>query len=75
MVTSSAARMEYNRKREGAIITAYTGIMLCNDYDSFHKYIEELLGRPIYTHEIPLLFDEIKEKSTKDFMAIIENQT
>ena len=41
-------------KREGAILSAYTGCLLC-DFNDFHKYIEELLGRPVFTHEIPEL--------------------
>lgn len=56
-------------KREAAIITAYTGSVLCNIED-FHSYVEELLGRPVLMHEIPELENEIKEKSKKDFLLI-----
>ena len=40
--------------REKAIVTAYTGItMLTGEkFSIFHKYIEDLLGRPVCTHEL-----------------------
>lgn len=55
-------------KRECAIVSAYTGIM-CGDFDEFHKYIEELLGRPVWTHELANkdLWQNIKELSKEDF--------
>lgn len=42
-------------KREGAILSAFTNILLCNDYDEYHRYIEEIMGRDVDTHEIPML--------------------
>ena len=67
--------------REKAIITAYTGItMLTGDkFSIFHKYIEDIMGRPIWTHELanPNVWDEIKEKSRDDFLRLCaeaENQ-
>lgn len=55
-------------KRECAIVSAYTGI-LCGDFNEFHKYIEEKMGRPIYTHELAdkTLWEVIKELSKEDF--------
>lgn len=55
-------------KRECAIISAYTGY-LCGDFNEFHKYIEELLGRPVYTHELAdeELCKKIKELAKEDF--------
>lgn len=55
-------------KRECAIVSAYTGI-LCGDFNEFHKYIEELLGRPVWTHELANkeLWKEIKKLSKEDF--------
>ena len=59
---------------EKAIVTAYTGItMLAGDkFQIFHKYIEDLLGRPVWTHELadPAVWEEIKEKSKKDFLDL-----
>lgn len=55
-------------KRECAIVSAYTGI-LCGDFNEFHKYVEELLGRPVWTHEFANkeLMKKIKELSKEDF--------
>lgn len=59
---------------ERAIIMAYTGVcMLEGDkLNIFYKYIEELLGYPVWTHELAdrRLWDEIKEKSKSDFLAL-----
>ena len=63
--------------REKAIIMAHTGVcMLAGDkFQIFHKYIEDICGRPIYTHELAnnLLSEELKEKSKPDFIALCED--
>ena len=60
--------------REKAIVMAYTGVvMLAGDkLSTFHKYIEDICGRPIWTHELASLkvWEEIKEKSKNDFLKI-----
>jgi len=60
--------------REKAIVMAHTGIcMLTGEkYGVFHKYIEDILGRPVYTHELAIqsISDEIKEKSRDDFIKL-----
>lgn len=58
--------------REKAIVTAFTGItMLAGErLLEFYKYLEELFGRPVYTHEIPRLAEEIKKRSRDDFIAL-----
>lgn len=61
--------------KEGAIISAYTGLMLCESFTPVHDYIEHILGRPVLTHEIPSLQDEIKEKARDDFYKIIRQQS
>ena len=38
-------------KRESAIVGAFTGI-LCGPFDAMHEYIEEIMGRPVFTHEM-----------------------
>lgn len=37
-----------------------------------HKYIEEKLGRPVWTHELAdkRLWDEIRERVKPDFLAL-----
>ncbi len=61
-------------KREGAILSAFTNILLCNDYDEYHRYIEEIMGRDVDTHEIPMLKDEVKLRATNDFKSVMESQ-
>lgn len=59
---------------EKAVVMAHTGItMLTGEkFGIFHKYIEDKLGRPIWTHELAskALWDEINEKTKDDFIAI-----
>lgn len=58
-------------KQEKVIVSAYTRILMC-DFPSVHAYIEEILGRPVWTHEFASgeLWDEIKEKTKPDFIRI-----
>lgn len=61
-------------KREAAIVSAYTGILI-GEFENFNGYVEEIMGRSVWTHELPYIADEIKEKSKKDFMSIkIKNE-
>ena len=59
---------------EKVILSAYTGILMCN-MSEVHKYIEKLLSRPVWTHELSseILWEEIKEIAKPDFLKIIEN--
>ena len=59
-------------QREKAIITAYTGISMMQgeELEELYKYIDELFGRPVYTHEFYILADEIKKRSRDDFIAL-----
>lgn len=60
--------------KEKAIVTAYTGVtMLTGDKLSiFYEYIESILGRPVWTHELAdkAVWNEIKEKSKVDFLRL-----
>ncbi len=58
-------------KREAAIISAYTGVFI-GEFDEFHQYIQEIMGRPVYTHELANIetFNKIKELSKSDFINI-----
>jgi len=64
--------------REKAIVMAYTGVcMLSGDkFQIFHKYVEDIMGRPVYTHEMAIkaVDDEIKEKAKADFIALCAEQ-
>lgn len=57
---------------EKVVLSAYTGILMC-DFSYVHQYIEKILGRPVWTHELALesVWREIKEKSQKDFQEVI----
>lgn len=48
--------------------------LLAETHPAVHKYIEKLLGRPVWTHELAseALWSEIKEKAKPDFHKIIE---
>ena len=58
--------------REAAIVSAYTGVLIGN-FDNLHEYAEEIMGRPVYTHEFANknFFDCLKEKSRDDFLSIL----
>ena len=56
-------------KREAAIVSAYTRYLI-GEFSDFQAYAEEIMGRPIFTHELPSIADELNEKSKKDFMSI-----
>ena len=62
--------------REKAIVMAYTGVTMLKDdkLQIFYKYVEEIMGRPIWTHEMVQFADEIKEKSKADFMALCADE-
>lgn len=58
-------------KREAAIVTAFTGKML-GDFSIFHEYVEEILERPVFTHEMgdKKVAAEIRDKAREDFVNI-----
>jgi hypothetical protein len=58
-------------KRAAAIVTAYTGMMI-GDFPDFHAYVEEILGRPVMTHEMAdkKVWLDIKEAAKPDFVDI-----
>lgn len=58
-------------KQEKVIVSAYTGILMC-DFSDVHEYIEKKLGRPVWTHEFADegLNDEIREATREDFLSL-----
>ena len=58
-------------KREAAIVTAYTGVMI-GDFRFYHEYVTKLLGRQVHVGELGTeAVDElIREKSKNDFLSI-----
>ena len=61
-------------KRESAIVGAFTGV-LCGPFDALHEYIEEIVERPVFTHEMgsPTMAAKINELSKPDFVAMAES--
>lgn len=63
-------------KREGAIISAYTGVLVC-PFEALHKYAEEKFDAPVWTHFFgdAKFSEELRELSRTDFVALCEGQT
>jgi len=63
-------------KRECAIITAYTDVAMLkgDDLRHFYDYLSGIIGRPVYTHEIPRVIDCYKDTVIRnDFLALCRN--
>ncbi len=62
-------------KHECAVVTAYTGVSMLkgNDLKYLYKYLSGLIGRPVYTHEIPAVAEAYKEQIREDFLALCRN--
>ena len=62
-------------KNEKLIVSAYTGILM-TDMDSLQEYIEQKLGKPIWTHELASkeVFDEIKAAVKEDFIKLCKEE-
>ena len=62
-------------KEQAAIIGAYTGV-LCGKFASMHSYIENKLGRPVWTHQLAdkKVTEEIAEKTKADFLSICSDE-
>ena len=60
--------------KEKAIVMAYTGICMLESekIGVFYQYLDELYGRPVYTHEWVTL--DIKEKSKPDFLQLCKEE-
>lgn len=58
-------------RRQAAIVGAYTGI-LAGPFADLHQYAEELMERPVWTHEFgdKRFSAELKSKAASDFKKI-----
>ena len=56
-------------RREATIVSAYTGYFI-GGLDDICKYLSELIGRPIYTHEIHEVLDKYHSKIRQDFVML-----
>lgn len=64
-------------KHEAAVFTIFTGIAFLKgeDLSEMYRYAAELMGRPVYSHELPKLADELKERARPEFMKICREVT
>ena len=58
-------------KEQAAVIGAYTGFS-CGPFSDVHKKIEDVLERPVFTHELASfhLWKQVREKMRDEFMSI-----
>lgn len=70
-------RKEQMKKEEAVLISAYTGFLLTNDFADVHKFCEEVLGRPIFTHELAsaAVQKEIHEKCKPLILDLIARES
>lgn len=68
--------MERLTKRQAAIVGAYTGIV-CGSFSDLHEFIEEIMERPVWTHELGSkeVMEVIKEKAKPYFMEVCNDGT
>ena len=58
-------------RREATIVSAYTGYFI-GELEDLYKYLSELVGRPVFTHEIPAVLDEYHSRIKQDFIMLEE---
>ena len=58
-------------KKEAAIVSAYTGFLI-GEFSEVQKYIEKIIGRPVFTHELAdkHMQKKIEDLSKQDFISI-----
>ena len=60
--------------KERVIIETYTGYCMTSpeERDELYKYMAEIMGRPVYTHELAdeAVQEKLKEKALPDFKAL-----
>lgn len=63
-------------KDEKLIISAYTGVLMTS-MDELHQFIEQKLGRSVWTHELAhkSVTDQIKEAVKDDFLKLCDDGT
>lgn len=62
-------------KQEKIIVSAYTGFLMCG-FSDLHKFIQDTLGRPVWTHELASaqVQEEIREKVKPLFLALCKTE-
>lgn len=59
-------------KQECAIVTAYTEVSMLrgDDLKYLYRYLSEVIGRPVYSHEIPAVCEQFRDRIKADFIAL-----
>ena len=62
-------------REEAILLSAYTGFLLAPDFSEVHKFCEDTLGRPIWTHEFTdsCVQKEVQEKLHPQIMELVQN--
>lgn len=62
--------------QEKIIVSAYTGFVMC-DFSHIHKYIEEKMCRPVWSHEMRAsnksFHKELMKRVKPDFIKLCRN--
>lgn len=68
--------MQKLTKEQAVIISAYTGILIC-DFNDMHRAIEEKLGRLVfvYSYTSKCFLAEVREAFKEDFLALAPDST
>lgn len=64
--------------RERVIVETYTGYVMTapEERNEVYKYMEEIMGRPVYSHELckQEIIEEIMDKSRADFIELCKQK-
>ena len=62
-------------REEAILLSAYTGFLLVQNFSDVHKFCEDTLGRPIWTHEFAdrCVQKEIQAKLRPQIMELVQN--
>lgn len=62
--------MQTLTEEQAIVLTGFTGVLMV-DFNVFHADVEKRLGRPVFTHQFPILRDQIIEAYRDDFMEMV----
>ena len=59
-------------REECAVVTLYTGVAMLEgeDLEYLYRYAEKLMERPVLTHELVTLEEELKKRAEPDFINL-----
>jgi hypothetical protein len=63
-------------KRQAAVISLYTGILVSRTFGDVQELGDELMGRPTWTHEYAgtEFVEELKEKVKDEFLQLVPEE-